>query len=129
MSNQFKGSEFCWNDLATTNVAAAKEFYSKSFGWTFSDHQIGDTTYSMVKCGDKEIAGIWQIPQDQESHIPPHWMSYILVDNLLNSIDTVKKHGATIKVPVTQAGEFGQFAIITDPTGAHVAIWESLRKK
>ncbi|HAT8247669.1 TPA: VOC family protein, partial [Legionella pneumophila] len=25
----------------------------------------------------------------------------------------------------TQAGEMGRFAIIVDPTGAHVALWES----
>ncbi len=94
MSNQFKAGEFCWNELATTNVKAAKEFYSKSFGWEFSDHPMGDATYTMVKCGDKEFAGMWQIPHDQEKQITPHWMSYILVDNLVQSIEKVKKHGA-----------------------------------
>ena len=28
---------FCWVDLATTDVAAAKEFYSGLFGWSYFD--------------------------------------------------------------------------------------------
>ena len=129
MSNEFKTGEFCWNELATTNVKAAKEFYSQSFGWTFSDHEMGDATYSMIKYGNKEFAGMWQIPHDQEKQIPPHWMSYISVNNLEQSIEKVKKHGATIKVPLTKAGDYGQFAVIIDPTGAHVALWQSLGKE
>jgi uncharacterized protein len=125
MSNQFKGGEFCWNELATPDINAAKEFYGRVFGWKFSDHQIGDSTYSMIKSGDKEFAGMWQIPQDQAKHVPPHWMSYILVDDLAHSLEQATQHGATIKMPITKAGEMGQFAIIIDPTGAHIAMWES----
>lgn len=127
MSDQ-KHGEFCWNELATNNIKAAKEFYSRSFGWTFSDHEMNDSTYSMIKSGNKDIAGMWQIPHDKEQDIPPHWLSYILVKNLDSSIETVKKHGATIKVPATNAGNFGKFAVIIDPTGAHIALWESLER-
>lgn len=118
--------EFCWNELATPNVKAAKEFYGNAFGWKFSDHSMGDATYTMIKNGEKEFAGIWEIPHAQAKEIPPHWMSYILVDNLEQSLEKVKKHGATVKVPSTKAGEFGIFAVITDPTGAHIALWESV---
>jgi hypothetical protein len=83
----------------------------------------------MVKRGDNEFAGIWEIPDDQQKAIPPHWMSYILVDNLEQSLEKIKKLGASIKVPVTKVREFGHFAVITDPTGAHVALWESLEGK
>lgn len=120
--------EFCWNELATTDVKAAKKFYSEVFGWEFSDHQMGDSTYSMVRCGDKEIAGMWQIPHDKSDEIPPHWMSYILVENLSKSLEAVQKNGATVKVPPTKAGEFGKFAIIIDPVGAHVALWETSQR-
>ncbi|AHE67247.1 VOC family protein [Legionella oakridgensis] len=128
MSNGPKIGEFCWNELATPNVKAAKEFYGNAFGWKFSDHSMNGSTYTMIKSGEKEFAGIWEIPQDQSKQIPPHWMSYILVDNLENSLKKVQEHRATIKVPTTKVGEFGQFAIITDPTGAHVALWETFNK-
>ena len=120
---------FCWNELATPNLKVAKEFYAKSFGWTFADHDMGDMTYTMIKHGDTEMAGMWQIPKDQAHDIPPHWMSYILVENLDNSLKAVQENGATIKVPGTPVSDFGRFAIIIDPTGAHIALWESLRSK
>lgn len=122
-----KMGEFCWNELATSNVQAAKDFYGKVFGWQFSDHEMGDMTYTMIKHNDKEFAGIWAIPKAKAKEIPPHWMAYILVESLDKSLEKARKHGASIMKPAANAGDFGRFAIITDPTGAHIALWESLR--
>jgi predicted enzyme related to lactoylglutathione lyase len=121
--------QFCWTELATPNAKAAKEFYSNAFGWEFADHPIDGYTYSLVKNGNHEFAGIWEIPKDKTHEIPPHWMSYILVDNLQTALKKVQVHGATVQVPETKVGEFGKFAVIIDPTGAHIALWESCSKK
>jgi|694.fasta_scaffold10416_1 predicted enzyme related to lactoylglutathione lyase len=128
MTNQPKTGEFCWYELATTNVKAAKDFYNKVFGWEYTEYPMGDMTYTMIK-KDKEFAGIWPIPKDQEKHIPPHWIAYILVDNLDQSLEKAKKNGATIVKPATQAGDMGRFAVIQDPTGAHIALWQPLQAK
>lgn len=122
-----KIGEFCWNELATPNVKAAKDFYGKVLGWEFTDHDMGDMTYTMIKCGAKEFGGIWQIPNDKKNEIPPHWMGYILVDDVDNILAKAKNAGATVKMPVTPAGDFGRFAIVVDPTGAHIAFWQSLK--
>jgi uncharacterized protein len=119
-----KLTEFCWNELATTNVHAAKEFYSKLLGWQFTDHAMGDITYTMIKSGDEAFAGIWQIPSEKRDQIPPHWMSYILVKDVESTLEKAKSLGAEVTVPVTKAGDKGSFAIIADPTGAHIAFWE-----
>jgi len=127
MTDQPKLGEFCWNELATPNVQAAKDFYGKVFDWEFTDYPMGETTYTMMKMkGKKEFAGIWAIPKDQQKQIPPHWMSYILVENLDASLAKAQKNGASVVKPATQAGEIGRFAIITDPTGAHIALWQRL---
>lgn len=126
MSEQPKTNEFCWTELATSNVQAAKDFYGKVFGWKFSDVDMGEMTYTMIKNSSKEFGGMWSIPKDKEKQIPPHWMSYILVDNLDDSLKKASSHGATIVKPTTNAGDMGRFAIITDPTGAHIALWQSL---
>lgn len=121
--------DFCWNELATSDVAAAKDFYGKVFGWQFVDHEMGDMTYTMIKLKDRDLfAGIWAIPKDKQKEIPPHWMAYILVENLEQALEKANKHGAKTIKPAAQAGDFGRFAIITDPTGAHVALWQALRK-
>jgi uncharacterized protein len=116
--------EFCWNELATADVKKAKDFYGKVFGWQFSEYTHGEMTYTLIKLNDKEFGGIWQIPTEKQNEIPPHWMAYILVKDAAAALEKAKQHGATEVKPVTQAGEMGRFAIIVDPTGAHVAVWE-----
>lgn len=125
--NQEKAGRFCWNELATSNVSVAKDFYGKMFGWTFEEHTTDEHTYTMIKSGDSEFGGMWQIPTEQKNDIPPHWMGYILVDNLEKTLEEATHFGATIKVPLTKAGEHGCFAVLIDPTGAHIAVWESFK--
>ncbi len=127
MSDKPQFGGFCWNELATANLQAAKDFYGKVFGWEFIDHDMGDMTYTMIKINGKECAGIWAIPKEMQKDIPPHWMAYIFVDNLESSLEKATKQGASIIKPATNAGDMGRFAIITDPTGAHIAIWQSLK--
>lgn len=119
--------EFCWNELATPDVAKAKDFYGKVFGWQFKDHKMEEMTYTLVKSKDQEFAGMWQIPADQRNKIPPHWMAYILVEDVTAALGKAKQHGAQVVKDVTQVEEMGKFAIIVDPTGAHVAFWESTK--
>ena len=128
MNENPKIGEFCWYELGTSNVQAAKDFYGKVFGWEFSDHDMGDMTYTMIKQKNKEFAGIWSIPKDKQKEIPPHWMGYLLVENLDQSLEKARTQGASIIKPATNVGDFGRFAIITDPIGAHIALWQPLRK-
>lgn len=126
--NQPKSGEFCWNELATSNVKAAKDFYGKVLGWEFNEHEMGDMTYTMIKNGDQGLGGIWQIPTEKKNEIPPHWMGYILVENVEQTLEKAISLGATVKMPITATGDFGLFAIIADPTGAHIAFWQSLKE-
>ena len=84
-------SEFCWNELMTSDVPKAKEFYKALFGWESEDHDMGDMVYTMFKSGDKGIGGMMQIPQAQKDHTPPHWMSYIYVEDLDAMVEKAKK--------------------------------------
>jgi predicted enzyme related to lactoylglutathione lyase len=128
MSNQSKFGEFCWNELATFDVEAAKKFYGKVFGWEFIDHNMGDTTYTMIQInGQPHGAGIWAIPKE-EKQISPKWITYIAVDNIEASLEAAQKEGATVVKPVTPAGDFGLLAIIIDPTGADIALWQCLQQ-
>lgn len=127
--NTPKVGEFCWNELATNDVNAAKEFYGKLLGWTFSEHRTDDFTYTMIKHKHGEFGGIWQIPNEQKNQIPPHWMGYILVEDIESTLKNATNLGATVKMPVTQVGEMGRFIIIVDPTGAHIAFWQTLCQK
>ena len=120
--------QFCWNELATPDAQKAKEFYSKVFGWQFKDHKMDQMTYSIAESKEQGFAGIWDIPSEQQKHIPPHWMSYIMVDDIVSILNKAKQHGAKELKGVTSAGDMGRFVIISDPTGAHIAMWKPASK-
>lgn len=120
--------KFVWNELATSNVQGAKDFYGQVFGWSFDDKKMGDMTYTTIKKGNDEFGGIWAIPAEQQNQIPPHWLAYILVENVEQSLEKARQNGATVIKPVQKAGDMGLFAIIRDPVGAHVALWQALKK-
>ncbi|WP_133140132.1 VOC family protein [Legionella genomosp. 1] len=117
---------FCWNELATPDVSAAKEFYGKLLGWQFTEQVTGDMVYNFIKIpGSDDLGGIWGIPKDRQNEIPPHWMGYILVEDLEDKLEKATELGGTVKMPVTPVGEIGYFAILVDPTGAHIALWQN----
>lgn len=117
--------QFCWNELATADVHSAKNFYSKVLGWKFKEISSEHMTYTIIQVNDKDIGGIWHIPTEQQGKIPPHWMSYVLVHNVEETLKKAKEHGAQEIKGVTPVENMGRFAIITDPTGAHLAFWET----
>jgi predicted enzyme related to lactoylglutathione lyase len=128
MADNFKEGEFCWNELLTPDVEKSKKFYSELFGWQITDHDMGHTTYSMFGNGEKNIGGMMAIPKDKAGDIPPHWMSYIFVNDLDVTVANAKSLGAQIKQPPMDVGDFGRLAVIQDPTGAHIAFWQALQK-
>jgi uncharacterized protein len=119
-----KHGEFCWNELMTGDTSKAASFYTSLFGWQANEMDMGDATYTMFKSGDADIAGMLKIPQGQEGTIPPHWMSYIAVDDVDATLAQAQELGASVAVPVTPVGDFGRFAVVADPTGAHIAFWQ-----
>ena len=94
------------------------------YAMKLADHDMGDMTYTMFMNGDKSIAGMLQTPKDKIGHVPPHWMSYIGVDDIEKTFEKAKSLGANVIMPVTKAGDMGRFIVIQDPTGAHIAFWQ-----
>lgn len=130
MSNttQIQAGEFCWNELMTPDTKKAQDFYTALLGWTTQDHAMGDMTYTIFMSGDKGVGGMMQTPKDQAHQIPPHWMSYICVEDVEKTLEKAKNLGATVKVPVTNVPDMGRFIVMQDPTGAHIAFWQVIGK-
>jgi uncharacterized protein len=123
-----KHGDFCWNELMTSDVEKAKAFYKALFNWEYQEVGTNTEKYTMIKtAGGDGGGGIMQTPADKQGQIPPHWMTYINVDNIDESVAKATSLGANVKVPATDVQDYGRFAIITDPTGAHVGMWQSLK--
>lgn len=117
---------FCWFELATTDQAAAKQFYTQLFGWDVEDFPISDNeTYSIFRRDGRDTGAAYTMPREQRDHgVPPNWMVYVAVDNVDQMADRVKAHGGGITMPPFDVMDNGRMAVVTDPAGAHFALWQ-----
>jgi predicted enzyme related to lactoylglutathione lyase len=111
-------------ELHTSDLAKAKEFYSKLFGWKLQDVPMPGpgSTYTMIDVGGGTGGGMMT---DPTPGAPPHWMAYVGVDDIHAATKKAKELGAKVLVDVMEVGEYGSMSVITDPTGATLAMWKA----
>jgi predicted enzyme related to lactoylglutathione lyase len=112
---------FSWNELSTTNVGDAREFYGKLFGWKFEDMNVSGMTYAVISAGDTAIGGIMNVPA-QTKGMPPTWGAYVTVDNVDDLVARVASLGGKLLVPAQDIPTVGRFAVIQDPQGAVLSV-------
>ncbi|MBA2306808.1 VOC family protein [Candidatus Dependentiae bacterium] len=121
----YPSGTFCWADLATTDAEKAKTFYTSLFGWSSSDMPMGEgMTYTMFKLHGVEVAAVGEQP-DQ----PPHWNTYISVDNADESAAHAQSLGAELIAPAFDVMDSGRMAILKDPQGAYFFLWQPKNHK
>jgi uncharacterized protein len=107
----------CWHELNTRQPEQATEFYRATFGWDAATQQMGSTTYTEWKVGDRTVAGM--IPMDQRwpADLPSHWLVYFAVDDADATAAHVRERGGTVHVPPMDVAP-GRFSVVGDPQGA-----------
>jgi len=120
-------SGFVWTELNTTDVTAATAFFADLFGWSCSETEMsGGRTYSMFMDQDgKLVGGVHAMPPEVPPGTPPVWFSYIGVADVDAVVARVPEAGGRVlKAPMEIPG-YGRMAVIADPTGAAVGLWQS----
>jgi predicted enzyme related to lactoylglutathione lyase len=118
---------FCWVELGTTDAAAAKAFYGGLFGWTAEDMPMPDgTAYTMLKLSGLEAGALYAMNEDmRKQNIPPHWMVYVNVENADETAAKATAAGAQITAGPFDVFDAGRMAVIRDPQGAMISIWQA----
>ncbi len=113
---------FHWNELLTNDVDGARTFFADTLGWTYDEMPMGTMVYYVAKVDERPVGGIMKMPKDMPEGTPPHWMSYIAVDDVDARVAKAKAAGGEIlSGPIDVAG-IGRIFIVRDPAGA-VAGW------
>jgi len=123
---EYAHGEFSWVELATTDLAAAKRFYGRLFGWQASDMPAGPgMTYTMTQLKNQYTAGMYALDKDRQAKgVPPHWLPYINVRNADDIAKKVAQGGKVLQGPF-DVMDVGRSAFIQDPTGAKFAVWQA----
>ena len=109
-------------ELHTNDPARAKAFYSKLFGWKLEDVPMpGGSAYTMIDVGEGTGGGMMAA---QPPGSLPRWQAYVGVDDVAASTRKARELGAKIMMDKTEVANFGWMSVITDPTGATIALWQ-----
>lgn len=119
---------FSWDELMTTDPAAASAFYAKVFGWEPLAMDMGPGgTYTLLQRPGVQTAKGEPVHAGGVMKSPPgvpysFWLPYVLVDNTDALTERAARLGAQILVPPMDIPGVGRFSSWSDPQKASIAV-------
>jgi predicted enzyme related to lactoylglutathione lyase len=118
-----KPGEICWRELATKDLTAALEFYSKLFGWKLEQTKVSQMEYKEIIVDGVGYGGMMAIDENWGPEPPPsHWNTYVAVKNTDETVEKIKANGGSVKVPPFDAPGVGRMSVVADPSGAAFSV-------
>jgi predicted enzyme related to lactoylglutathione lyase len=88
--------EISWNELYTTDAAAAVAFYGELFGWRERNAMdMGPMGKYHIFGRDRDMGGMMNKPKEM-AQVPPHWGFYFRVPSVEEGAEKVKANGGKI---------------------------------
>src|SRR5262249_59388920 len=107
---------FAGYELATTDFAAAKAFYTKVMGWGIWDASAPGRPYILFTDGEASVAGLMILsPDAREAGMRPGWLGHVSVDDVDATAARGKRLGGGVHVRPTNVGNLSRFAIFSGP--------------
>ncbi|HEX8084262.1 MAG TPA: VOC family protein [Solirubrobacteraceae bacterium] len=116
----YEPGTFSWADLTTSDADAAQRFFGPLLEWEFEALPLPDgAVYVMASRDGHRVAAIGQ-SDDQ----PPHWNNYVTVQSADDAAAKAERLGGTVLTPAFDVMDVGRMAVIQDPTGGTLCVWE-----
>jgi uncharacterized protein len=115
----------CWIDSEQPDVDAAQEFYGGLLGWQFTVATPPDAParYVIATLDGADVAAL------AEAEAVGGWNTYVAVDDADAAVERATSLGATVVSPPADAGPGGRGAVLHDPQGNEVRLWQARRRK
>jgi predicted enzyme related to lactoylglutathione lyase len=118
---------FCWFECGTRDLERTKAFYSRVLGWNPVDSPMPGEhggVYTLLKVGDEDVAGMYELSGPQFEGVPSHWLSYVCVEDADAASRKAEALGGVVLMAPFDVPGVGRMAFFSDPTGAHIAIFQ-----
>ena len=120
----FQNGVPCWVDTWQPDADAAMSFYTQLFGWEAEDTMPDgvEGTHYMCRLRGRDVAAIASRPEGA----PPvtAWTTYVWVDDVDSTVAKATDAGGGVLVEPFDALDGGRIAVIADPAGAAIGIWQ-----
>jgi uncharacterized protein len=110
-----------WVDLSSPDTAASARFYGDLFGWTSDEPDPQAGGYRMLRSGGRMVAGLGPIMNPGQ---PPAWMTYLKVTDADATSSAAEAAGGRVLMAPMDVMDAGRMAILQDPTGAVIGLWQ-----
>jgi uncharacterized protein len=115
---------FAWHELATTDAGAAAAFYSRVTSWRTQPSDFSDA-YMLLMRDHTAEGGIEAVDRHPiPGGATPHWMPYVRVYDVDACARQVKSLGGEVRVAPREVPNVGGWAVIADPQGALIGMYE-----
>jgi len=114
-----------WVDLTVKDAPALLDFYKSVTGWQASPVSMGDyDDFNLMDSSTGQaVAGLCHA-RGKNKNIPPQWLIYIGVDDILKRVKSALALGAEIIQEPEKNSAAGKIYILKDPAGAIFALYE-----
>lgn len=112
----------CWIDLFSSDTDKARQFYGELFGWTAEDTGPEYGGYINFSKDGALVAGCMH--NDGTAGTPDGWNTYLAVADAKETVESASDHGATVYMQPMQVMDLGSMAMVADPGGAAIGIWQ-----
>jgi predicted enzyme related to lactoylglutathione lyase len=107
----------------SSDPAAAIAFYGDVFGWTADEPNPELGGYTNFRKDGETVAGLMQSSPDMGG--PPNvWSAYLAVADAAATVAAAEANGGTVMAPTMAVGDLGTMAVIVDPGGAVIGMWQ-----
>lgn len=115
-----------WLDLTVSDAAATRDFYRQVVGWLVQNVELEDrgehyADYTMLGDDGKAAAGVCHA-RGVNVGLPPVWMIYLPVGDLVESLRRVQQEGGKVVKAIQGKDGVYVYAAVQDPVGAYLAL-------
>lgn len=113
----------CWAELAVPDLDAARRFYGALFGW---DWQIGPAEtgfYSQALVEGRPAVALNGYRPDPDA--PVQWLTFLAASDATATAERAVAAGAHLLAGPMDVMDAGSMAVLRDPAGAVVALWQA----
>lgn len=112
----------CWAELAVPDLEAGRRFYGELLGWRWQVGPEETGFYSEGLLGGRRAAALSGVLPDGAA---PAWLTFLASSDVRVDADRATAAGATVLAGPMDVMDFGSMAVLADPTGAALALWQA----
>jgi uncharacterized protein len=118
----------CWVDTNQPDADAALAFYGGLFGWKFENvlPEGSEGKYFIGRIRGGDVAAVGSIPDGAPM---AKWNTFVWVASADETAAKVREAGGAVAVEPVDVMDSGRMAVITDPEGAALFVWQAKEHK